>query len=202
MSKAIESRFLTITKELCDIYELSSIKEFSIEVDKKSIYYLMHNRCVIFSFKTDNLYFYIGKYRLSGIDPFIQFLEQSIVNEVVPYFKKAHKRKEITWEKINIKSNDERFSITTDIFKKIFNDAAENQGNSEISENISIEVDKSSNIIIKFDVDCHRYGVHKYNKVIINDRNDISVKLCEYLESGGIESEVKEKLEKILNDTN
>lgn len=91
--------------------------------------------------------------------------------------------------------------ITVKMFEEMFEEVTEEEQNGETAENVTMEWDAADEAtIIKFDVDGDDYGVHGGNIMRIKWRQgDITVHLCEMMESGGVAEALEEKMEEFVS---
>lgn len=86
-------------------------------------------------------------------------------------------------------------SITKEWFIKTFEDISEMDGNSETLEDVKI-LTEDGHTIIEFSVDCDRYGLHRHNKIKVdNETKIVKMYLAEIIEGGDIEYGVKAAIE-------
>lgn len=88
-------------------------------------------------------------------------------------------------------------NVTIESFKQAFYESTDNVINGETAEEVKINIVEDK-LRIDFNVDCGRRGIHRHNSVIINDRGDIRVELCEAIEGGGVETLLQTKLLNLL----
>ena len=121
----------------------------------------------------------------------IDFCKPSLIMD---YKKKILKKLP---ENLGIKNTVDLSRINKKWIKKTFEEITSSILNSESIENIEFKKSIDS-LCIEFDINGGRWGIHKDNEIIINDRGNISVNLCDFIEGRGIETELKERINKLI----
>lgn len=86
--------------------------------------------------------------------------------------------------------------ITVEWFIKTFKTIAEEYGNSEGIEAVTI-VTEEGTTVISFSIDCGRYGIHRNNQIVIMQQQ-VRMDLSDIIEGGDLEWHLEKAIEKKL----
>ncbi len=161
----------------------------SVRPDKKSGGYGVH------TIWTDKGYFILEeKFRFNQLQMFIEYAKQVLLVKVRDMVMDIYVRGDIAalpsrMQDIALPSF-KLSAVEFMWFKETFETIASEVGNSETVENIKV-VQSNRKLTITFDVDCGRYGLHRKNKITVNERGNIQFDLCANLEGGDIQDRLQ-----------
>lgn len=200
-------------KELIDILDitineyLGNTSKFNFSIEVKNTDSRIHItfisdkfRYSIYTIITDNEFVILDGFKFKSSEFFSELSKGIVSNQIIPFLKMNYLRGLIDSLPERIMSKEKPvMSIDLEWLKNTFHKVSEEEGNSEMIENIKMSNDKDK-INITFDVDCGRYGLHRENRVEINDRGYVSVYLSGPLDGSGIETELANKIRYKINN--
>jgi hypothetical protein len=134
--------------------------------------------------------------KCQNLEVFKQTLEPIFNLIITPHIIQAYKQgclNDLPPSLQSEKRNIDLSKLTPEVFEQLFHEATEEESNGETLE--QLEITQSQNTVtFDFRVDCGRQGIHKDNKVIVNNRGIIQIDLAEVIEGGGIKDSLEEKI--------
>jgi antitoxin component of RelBE/YafQ-DinJ toxin-antitoxin module len=185
----IESRIST---------EIGNIPGFVININEKGIN-LFINRTPVAVFRIKNDSFIVTD-KINNVQLFInddlvfkKFVNKVIRKNVIPFVVNQCKSKVITNIPEKLKEQIKTYTfenITEEKFKEFFEKISEKDGNSESI--IAQIITKTPELCtIEFTIHAGRYGIYDENILTVNNFGDVKLKICELLEGGDIDGQVK-----------